>query len=98
MSPDNPIVYLVLIAAGWWAIWRGFAQPSGIFLPVPDRKAERDAHITELECANEMCEHMIDGTHPRKIQGKYGDQYWTHPAVGMWKVGTPVPPRRRVEP
>lgn len=80
------------------AIWAGLLKPLGIgssryMDDLPDGAFETRAdRIARLECANEMCDHMVDGQHPRAVVNRDGVELWTLNGV-TWRQGEDPPER-----
>ncbi len=50
------------------------------------------ANIAKMECALAMCEHAVDGEHPKLVTTQRGERYWFLESTGLhWKEGTPCP-------
>lgn len=93
--PDNVFAQMIFSALLGVIVYYGVVRPSGMISGpsiIPElRKQERDARIAALECDTLMCDHVVDGEHPRKVVTQYGKTFWRLSDGRMWEVGTDAP-------
>lgn len=83
---------LVVAVVGVAAFYGGVLRPIGIWHARKRlQKTPRNVRISQMECELGLCDHMVDGMHPREVWSQYGTFHYQLPDGRIWKVGEDPP-------